>query len=35
MFASLDLSLDACREVRQGGLPEPLRHLILREFGTS
>jgi len=35
MFASLDLSLDACREVRQGGLPESLRHLIVREFAAS
>jgi RNA polymerase sigma factor (sigma-70 family) len=35
MFTSLDLSLDACREVRQGGLPDSLRQLLLEEFGTA
>ncbi len=35
MFASLDLSLDACREVRQGGVPESLRQLLLKEFAAS
>jgi RNA polymerase sigma-70 factor (ECF subfamily) len=35
MFASLDLSLDACKEIRQGGLPEKLRRLILKEFSAS
>jgi len=34
MFASLDLSLDACREVREGTIPESLRQLLHREFGS-
>ena len=35
MFASLDLSLDACREVRQGGIPDSLREVLQKEFGTA
>jgi RNA polymerase sigma-70 factor (ECF subfamily) len=34
MFASMDLGIVAARELHDGGVPEPLRRLILKEFGT-
>jgi RNA polymerase sigma-70 factor (ECF subfamily) len=34
MFASMDLSIGACKDLYEGGVPEPLRRLILNEFGT-
>jgi RNA polymerase sigma-70 factor, ECF subfamily len=35
MFTSLDLSLDACREIREGALPDSLRQILRKEFGTA
>lgn len=34
MFASMDLSIGACRDLHDGGVPAPLRRLILNEFTT-
>ena len=35
MFASLDHSITACKDLRDGGVPEPLRHLIHKEFASA
>ncbi len=35
MFASLDMSLDACRDVRQGGIPDSLRQILTKKFAVS
>jgi hypothetical protein len=35
MFASLDISLNLCRELTRGTLAGPVRELILREFQSA
>ena len=35
MFASLDHSISTCKDLRHGGVPEPLRHLIHKEFASA
>lgn len=35
MFASLDHSISACKDLRHGGVPEPLRVLIHKEFASA
>jgi hypothetical protein len=32
MFASLDISLNACKDISAGDIPEPLRRAIRAEF---
>ncbi len=34
MFASMDLSIAACRDLHEGGVPEPLRRLVLAQFAS-
>jgi hypothetical protein len=35
MFASLDHSITACKDIRHGGVPESLRVLIHKEFASA
>jgi RNA polymerase sigma-70 factor (ECF subfamily) len=35
MFASLDHTISACKDLRHGGVPEPLRVLIHKEFAAA
>ena len=35
MFASLDHSISTCKDLRHGGVPEPLRLLIHKEFASA
>jgi RNA polymerase sigma-70 factor (ECF subfamily) len=35
MFSSLDHSIATCKDLRVGGVPEPLRNLIHKEFATG
>lgn len=34
MFASMDLSIAACRDLYEGDVPEPLRRRVLKEFSA-